>query len=172
LATAWLQYSTGMGIRGGTLLDGWRGALLRDWTISSQITAGSGMPLTPIYPSLVGPTAFSGNLRPDYTGVPLYAAPAGLALNPASFAAPRAGSWGNAGRNTITGPGQFSWNSSLSRSFGLRGRGKVDLSVEAANLINHVTFTRWDTTLTSATFGLPIAANAMRALTAHLRMSF
>ena len=29
------QYSTGVGRAGGTLLQGWKGALLKDWTISN-----------------------------------------------------------------------------------------------------------------------------------------
>jgi len=33
------------------LLNGWRGALYKEWTFSSQISAGSGFPLTPVYPS-------------------------------------------------------------------------------------------------------------------------
>ncbi|MBV8895921.1 MAG: TonB-dependent receptor, partial [Acidobacteriaceae bacterium] len=48
LLTAKLQYTTGMGTGGGTLLEGWRGALFKEWTVQMQITAGSGFPETPI----------------------------------------------------------------------------------------------------------------------------
>src|SRR5205807_1825914 len=44
LNVSW-QYSTGVGKWGGTLLDGWRGALVKDWTLTSSIIAGSGFPL-------------------------------------------------------------------------------------------------------------------------------
>ena len=37
-----MQYTTGMGFGGGTLLSGWRGALFKEWTVATQITAGSG----------------------------------------------------------------------------------------------------------------------------------
>src|SRR5690349_24265552 len=58
--------------------------------------------------STVPGTGVTGNLRPDVTGAPLDAAPSGLFLNPAAFRIPPQGQWGNAGRNSITGPSQFS----------------------------------------------------------------
>src|SRR6266550_3480777 len=36
----------------------------------------------------LGYTYFPGSIRPDYTGASIYAAPAGLFLNPAAFKAP------------------------------------------------------------------------------------
>jgi hypothetical protein len=40
------------------------------------------------------------------------------------------------------------------------------------NVLNHVTYTSWDTVLGSAQFGLPTAANAMRSMQATLRFRF
>ena len=62
------QYTTGMGIGGGTLMSGWRGALFKDWTVATQINAGSGLPLTPVYLAAVRGTGVTGSIRPDYTG--------------------------------------------------------------------------------------------------------
>lgn len=166
------QYTTGMGMGGGGLMRGWRGRFFKEWTVSNQITIGSGLPLTPNYLSAVNGTGVTGPLRPDYTGAPLYHAPAGLFLNPAAYAAPAPGHWGNAGRDSITGPGQFTMNSSLGRTFRLRDRLNVDLRFDAANALNHVTFTSWYTTITSAQFGLPVAANAMRSVQTTLRVRF
>jgi hypothetical protein len=62
-----LQYTTGMGIGGGTLVSGWRGALLKEWTFDTQITAGSGLPLTPVYIAAVrarGSPEASGRITP------------------------------------------------------------------------------------------------------------
>jgi hypothetical protein len=103
-ATVQVQYTTGIGVRGGTLLRGWKGAAYKGWTIIANITAGSGMPLTPVYIAAVRNTGVTGSLRPDYTGAPVYAAPTGRFLNPAAYAAAAAGLWGDAGRNSITGP--------------------------------------------------------------------
>jgi hypothetical protein len=172
LLNAQLQYTTGMGSAGGTLLTGWKGTLLKEWTFLTQITAGSGLPLTPVYPAAVNGTGVTGTIRPDYTGASLYAAPAGLSLNPAAYAAPSVGQWGNAGRNSITGPAQFSLNASLGRTFRLSDRFNLDLRVDASNAFNHVTFTSWNTTVTSAQFGLPTTANAMRSVQTTLRVRF
>ena len=94
LASLQMQYSTGMGLRGGTLLGGWRGGLFKDWTFATQITAGSGLAQTPIYLAPVEGTGVTGTIRPDYTGASLYAAPGGLYLNPAAYAAAAAGPMG------------------------------------------------------------------------------
>ena len=37
-----------VGVRGGTLMSGWRGAIFKGWTFVTQVTAGSGLPETPI----------------------------------------------------------------------------------------------------------------------------
>ena len=34
-----MQYSTGMGTTGGTLVNGWKGALLKDWNFSANLNA-------------------------------------------------------------------------------------------------------------------------------------
>jgi hypothetical protein len=166
-ATAQVQYTTGIGVGGGTLLRGWEGAAFKGWTFIANITAGSGMPLTPVYVAAVRNTGVTGSIRPDYTGAPVYAAPAGRFLNPAAYAAAAAGLWGNAGRNSITGPDQFALNASMGRSFG-----DVDLRFDSTNALNHVTFPSWNTSVNSAQFGLPNAANAMRSVQATLRWRF
>jgi hypothetical protein len=166
------QYITGVGVRGGALLGGWKGLLFKEWTIASQLNVGSGLPQTPVYFGVVAGTGVTGNLRPDVTGVAVTAAPSGLFLNPAAFRVPAAGQWGNAGRNSITGPSQFSLNGSLQRSFRWRDRYNIDLRVDANNVLNHVTFKRWNTTITSAQFGLPSSVDAMRVVQTTLRLRF
>jgi trimeric autotransporter adhesin len=166
------QYTTGMGVAGGMLSKGWRGVLFKEWTISSDISAGSGLPLTPVYPSAVIGTGVTGPLRPDYTGADICAAPPGLHLNPSAYAAPASGHWGNAGRNSIPGPRQFTMNASLNRTFRTSDRTSLDLRVEANNALNHVTFPSWNTTMGSAQFGLPLTANSMRNVQTTIRWKF
>ena len=166
------QYTTGMGLAGGTLLGGWKGALVKDWTFATQISAGSGLPQTPVYFSPVEGTGVTGTIRPDYTGAPLYAPPEGFFLNPAAYTAPQPGRWGNAGRNSITGPARFTLNASLARTFRLNDRFNLDLRLDSTNALNHVNFTAWNTTVNGAQFGLPAAANAMRSMQTTLRVRF
>ena len=145
---------------------------MKEWTFATLITAGTGLPLNPVYLAAVPGTGVTGTIRPDYTGAPLYAGPAGLALNPAAYTLPAAGQWGNAGRNTITGPAEFSLNGSMGRTFRLRDRLNLDLRLDATNALNHVTYTSWNTIVNNAQFGLPVAANAMRSIQTTLRLRF
>jgi hypothetical protein len=152
-------------------MSGWKGTLFKEWAVLTQITVGSGMPETPIYLAAVPGTGVTGSIRPDATGAALYTAPAGLFLNPAAYAAPSAGQWGNAGRDSIIGPSQFSLNTSLGRTFRF-DRYNLDVRIDSTNFLNRPTFTSWDTTTNSTQFGLPSAANAMRSMQATLRFRF
>lgn len=172
LLTAQLQYTTGMGLGGGTLISGWRGTLLKGWTFLTQISAGSGLPETPIFLAAVPGTGVTGSIRPDVTGASVHDAPSGLFLNPAAYTAPAPGQWGNAGRNSITGPAMFTWNGSIGRAFLLDGRYNLDFRLEANNFLNHVTFTNWNTIINSPLFGLPAAANPMRQMLLNASLRF
>jgi Carboxypeptidase regulatory-like domain len=172
LLNAQVQYTTGMGVGGGTLVSGWRGTLFKEWTFLTEVSVGSGLPETPVYLAPVPGTGITGSIRPEYTGAPLYAPPPGLDLNPAAYTAPLAGQWGNAGRYSIIGPAQFSLDASIGRTFQLRGQYNLDVRLDSTNALNHVTFTSWNTTINGTQFGLPAAANAMRSVQATLRLRF
>ncbi len=168
LLTLVTQYSSGVGVRGGALLRGWMGAAFKGWTLISQINTGSGLPASPNYGVAVVGTGVTGSIRPDTTGISVRAAPPGRHLNPAAFAAPQAGQWGTAGRNSIVGPAQFSMNASLGRTFAEN----LDLRFDSTNALNHVTYPSWNTVVSNSQFGLPSTANAMRSLQATLRWRF
>ena len=171
------QYSTGMGLGGKTLMSGWKGRLYKEWTILSTVTYGTGLPQTPLYLAAVPGTGFTGTIRPDTTGAPIYAAPPGLFLNPAAYAPPVSGQWGTAGRDSITGPAQLSLNSSMSRSFHLRDRYSLDLTIAANNVLNHVSYSSWNAVIPqfvdNPEFGTAIInSNSMRKITTTLRLRF
>jgi hypothetical protein len=167
-----VQYTSGEGLGGRTLMTGWPGRLFKEWTVLSKIVVGTGLPETPVYLQAVPETGFTGTIRPDPTGSPIYTSGAGPHLNVAAYAAPLPGQWGTAGRNSITGPNQFSLNSSLARTFRPNTRFYLDARVDATNLLNHGVFTGWNTTINSTQFGLPVAANPMRSLEISLRLRF
>ncbi|MEN6532287.1 MAG: carboxypeptidase regulatory-like domain-containing protein [Bryobacteraceae bacterium] len=169
LLTVQTQFITGLETLGGMLLRGWRSAALRGWTISSNLTLGSGLPLTPVYSSVVQGTGVVGSIRPNYTGALLYDAPAGLHLNPLALTAPAGGEWGNAGRNSITGPSQFAFSASIGRSFYDE---RFEVRADADNVLNHVVYKKWNTSITSTQFGLPTAADSMRNLRLTMRVRF
>jgi hypothetical protein len=172
LLTFTMQYTSGEGIRGNALLSGWRGTLLKEWTFAPQLTYGSGLPETPVYLTNVAGTGITGTIRPNYTGVAVNAAPAGLFLNPAAYSAPAPGQWGDAGRDSIIGPAQFSLNASIGRTFRLGSRLDGTWRMDAFNVLNTVTYTSYNTTVTSPLFGLPSQANTMRKLQMSFRVRF
>ena len=166
------QYTSGMGMGGRTLMSGWSGRILKEWTLSGALKVGSGLPETPTYEATVPGTALSGSLRPNLTGASLDNATSGYHLNASAYSAPTSGAWGTAGRNSITGPNQFSLNGALARTFRVHGTWNLDVRADAVNLLNHVTYTAWNATTNSTTFGLPSSANAMRSLQITGRMRF
>jgi len=196
LLNATIQYTSGVGIGGGSLMTGWRGRVLKDWTALGTFVVGSGLPETPVYLAATPGTGFTGDLRPDRTtqGLKLYALSSGPHLNAGAYAAPEAGVFGDAGRDSIEGPSQFTFNASLQRTFRLPRKFYLDVRLDGTNVLNHVTFTSWNTTLnpaqcslttpatcsgttpalatTSPLFGLPSSANAMRSIQLTGRLRF
>jgi len=169
---ATFEYTTGAGILGGTLIDGVKGALFKDWTLSSQLTTGSGTPLTPVFFSPVGRTGITGSLRPSLTGVSPDPIKDGSYANADAFAVPAAGEWGNAPRNSITGPSQFSMNASVARTFRVGERINMDFRIDATNVLNRVTFNNVYTQINGSEFGQPNSTNNMRRLRTLVRFRF
>ena len=163
------QYTTGMGKGGGTLLSGWRGRVYKEWTIQTVITSGTGLPETPLYTQEVV-AGYNSFVRPNVTGAPEYNA-AGF-INPAAFTAPGAGQFGDARRNSITGPHQFSMNAIMNRTFRLTAKLNLDGQISATNVLNHVTYTSFVNNINSTSFGVPTVANGMRDVLTALRLRF
>ncbi len=169
LLTFNMQYTSGVGVKGGALLSGWRGLVLKRWTILSSIDYGSGKPETPVYQSaILQGTAINGPIRPEYTGQDVYNAPVGRFLNPSAYMAPLPGQWGNAGRDSITGPSLFTLNASMQRTF----EDNLDLRLDATNALNHVSFPSYIVNASSRQFGLAGQPSGMRSVVLTLRWRF
>jgi hypothetical protein len=171
LLTASVDYTTGSGIAGGTLLDGWTGRLVKDWTLTARLSTGSGLPVTPVYFAPVAGTGVIGSLRPDLAGT-VSDAPDGFYANRDAYAAPAPGQWGSAPRNSITSPRTFSLDASVARTFRLNNRLSLDWRIDATNVLNRVTYAGINALITSPQFGLPNRANEMRKIRTSLRMRF
>jgi hypothetical protein len=171
LFSASFEYTSGSGVRGGTLLEGWRGRLVKDWTFVANLSTGSGRPLSPVYFAPIGGTGIIGTLRPDLTGAPSDSGHGSYA-SAAAYAAPAPGQWGNAPRNSITGPSTFTLNAAISRTFRLNSRVNFDWRIDAANVLNRVTYASVNTLITSPEFGLPNRTNDMRTLRSSIRVRF
>ena len=169
---ATFEYTTGAGVLGGTLLDGMKGRLLKDWTFTSQITTGSGLPITPTYFSPLRGTGIIGGTRPSLTGEPLKPSDGDGYANPAAFTVPAPGEWGTSPRNALNGPAQFSMNASVARTFRVGERINMDWRIDATNVLNRVTFAGVNTLITSPQFGLANRSNDMRRLRTSFRFRF
>jgi trimeric autotransporter adhesin len=146
---------------------------LKDWTLSTSMTLETGTPLTARVlgnQSDIAGTGTIGSGRADATGLPIETS-SGF-FNLAAFTTPPSGQFGNAGRNTIPGPGLFSMNLSLQRTITLHERTRLQIRVDATNVTNHVNITSFGTVVNSITYGVPLAAGGMRTLSATLRLNF
>lgn len=153
---------------------GWAGRLLRNWSLSGGVTAETGTPLTARVLSntvQLAQTNGTGSVRADATGA---AVDAGSGyFNLAAFTLPPAGQFGNAGRNTIPGPGLVSLNAAFGRSFQFGDtRRRLEFRVEANNVLNQVNITNINSVVGSLNYGLPVSASGMRTMDAVMRFRF
>jgi hypothetical protein len=149
------------------------GRLLKDWQLSGGITAQTGNPLTARVLGNTAQLAQTGGIgsgRAEATGESIESSTGFFNLD--AFTVPPTGSYGDAGRNTIPGPGTFSVNAAFARSFTLAERKRLEFRVEANNVLNHVNYTNFYTVVNAVNYGLPSAAGAMRTLNAVVRFRF
>jgi hypothetical protein len=122
--------------------------LLGGWQISGAVFLRTGTPFSVMRTNDIAGVGDGGFGQPvDLVGDPLgnanqkFSAGAGNDNNfwfdPAAFANPAAGAFGNAPRNLIYNPGQQQWDIALFKNFGLGGPRKVQFRAEFFNFINH-----------------------------------
>ncbi|HEY1216075.1 MAG TPA: TonB-dependent receptor, partial [Bryobacteraceae bacterium] len=117
-------------------------AIFGGWSTAAIVTAHSGLPVNVTLSRSAAdtPYGYSVNERPDLVpGVPLEP-PSGRTpaqwINPAAFAVPTKGTFGNAGRDIARGPDFFQIDASLSKQIAIRERASVEFRGEAFNLLN------------------------------------
>ena len=127
-------------------LQGWQGALVSGWSLSSIVTLQTGFPLTPqlsYNPSNDGDTRNPVRpfINPNFTGS-LVLGKAGQWFNPNAFLAPptNSGFFGNAGRDIIPGPGLGTWDFSVLKATAIRERVQLQFRAEIFNLLNRANF--------------------------------
>ncbi len=153
--------------------DRWQGRLLKDWQVSGSITAQTGNPLTARVlgnATELAQTNGAGSDRAEATGAPIESGAGFFNLN--AFTMPATGTYGDAGRNTIPGPGLFNLNAAFGRSFTFSERRRIEFRVESNNVLNHVNYTSFYTIVNSINYGLPSAAASMRTIDAVVRFRF
>ena len=163
------------------LSSGVAAAVLGGWRVSSFLTVMSGLPL---YFS----ASSASLLAPGNTQTPDLVAPVhilhGVGLgNPwfttSSFAAPAANTFGNVGRNFLTGPNFFNLDASIAKSIRFTERFNLELRLEAFGVTNTPQFffgtgngTVAGVTLGSSSFGQITSATGGRQLELGAKLTF
>ena len=93
-------------------------------------------------------------------------------FNTAAFVANTRGAFGNSGRNNLEGPGAFTLDAALMRSFRVIERQTLVARVEAFNLLNHPVFNNPRNSITDANFGKILGAGDPRILQFALKYVF
>jgi hypothetical protein len=132
---------------------GWSGKVIRGWELSTTGSFQSGSPFQPV---LSTDNSGSGefNDRPNLVGDPTGPQTISQWSNPAAFALPAKGTFGNAGRNILTGPGFANFDLGLFKNtyFGKEDRYRAQLRAEFFNLPNHPNFATPVRSFPGATF--------------------
>jgi hypothetical protein len=88
-----------------------------------------------------------------------------------AYSAPLAGTQGNAGRNTLRGPGTQTVNLSFSKRFPINAT-RIEFRAEIFNLFNHNNFGNPDTNISNSTVGTITTADDGRSLQLGLRLAW
>jgi Carboxypeptidase regulatory-like domain/TonB dependent receptor len=167
-----VSYTYDLPFRGHWLLSGWQTNGV--WSVQS------GRPFTvALLPdfdnSNTGRSAlgFGANDRPNVAGSPQLNDPTEQRwFNTSAFVIPPSGSFGNAGRNVVEGPGQAVVNASLLKTTQVTERLGVQFRAEAFNLFNRVNYDQPDNYIGSPTFGAILSAGSPRRVQLGLKLIF
>jgi len=159
---------------------GFLSSFLSGWQTFGIVTIQSGRPFTVALLSEIDNSGtgrsilgFGANDRPNVVGNPNLAnRSAGQWFNQSAFAFPAPGTFGNAGRNTLEGPGYASVNASLVKNSRLSESVNLQFRAEAFNLFNHPNFNLPDNFLGSPTFGQITSARDPRHLQFGVKLLF
>lgn len=138
------------------------------WTASAIVAAQTGFPFSPqlgYNPTGNGDTRnpVRPDWNPDFSGN-LYPRTPSQYFNPAAFLPPAAGTYGNVGRNSLTGPGLTDLDFSAIRNGHLTERLGLQFRAEFFNILNHTNFlTPNEVVYTSATSGISPTAGLVTA---------
>ncbi len=93
-------------------------------------------------------------------------------FNPAAYALPAIGSFGNSGRNPMIGPGNYNLDSSLFKSIPIREHVRLQFRAEFFNTLNNPNFSNPVANIGTGTVGTILSASAPRILQFALRLTF
>jgi len=160
--------------------DGLEAKLVNGWETFGILTLQSGRPFTIALLSEIDNSGtglsilgFGNNDRPNLIGNPELSDPTtDRWFNTAAFAFAAPGTFGNAGRNILDGPGYQSFNAAVVKNTHFSERVSLQFRAEAFNFFNHPNFNLPDNFLGSPTFGRITSARDPRHLQFGLKLLF
>jgi hypothetical protein len=171
-----LTYELPFGSGKRWLESGAAGSLLGNWVINGNIQLASGTPFTARILGNVGDLArgTNGTLRANYNGQSIAVSDPTVQqyFNTSAFTIPAPGTFGDAGRNTIIGPGTASLNLGVTRNINLAQSRSLSLQIMANNVLNTVQFATIDSAVNSPTFGQVLSTRPMRRVQILTRFRF
>jgi hypothetical protein len=158
----------------------WTAKVIGGWETHGIVTLQSGRPFTVALLSEIDNSGtgrsilgFGANDRPNLVGNPELSNPGTSQwFNTAAFAFPAPGTFGNAGRNILDGPGFQNMNAALVKNTHLSESVRIQFRAEAFNLFNHPNFNLPDNFLGSPTFGRITSARDPRHIQFGLKLLF
>ncbi len=137
--------------------------ILGGWTLAGIAFARTGLPLNITLTRKASdlPDGNTSGQRPNLVpGVPIYPANQTIDnwLNPAAFAVPAKGTWGNLGRFIARGPGNYEIDGSLTKTFKLSEKFGLNFRAAAFNLFNHPMYSNPGASLGAFSGGKPSAS--------------
>ena len=122
------------------------------WQTSATIVWQSGNPFTPVMANNTTYAQDGDQFANVVSGVGWYAGghqigPNGSWFNVNAFGPPTPGTYGDAGRDSLRGPGLSDINFSLAKTFDIWEKTKFELRVAANNVLNHPSFGLPDTSI-------------------------
>jgi len=153
---------------------------LGGWQSFGVLTVQTGQPFTvALLPDNdnsntgISQLGFGANDRPNIAGNPTIVSPTPQEwFNTAAFATPPYGSFGNAGRNILSGPGLQAVNVSIVKNIVVSERLNIQLRTEFFNALNHANFNLPDNFLGSPTFGQVVSAQDPRRIQFAVKLMF
>jgi hypothetical protein len=148
---------------------------LGGWQLAAIGTMESGLATNVTLGGTYGNNGIPGSTnRPNVVGALTYPGTIAEWFNTSIFAAPAPGTWGDAGKMLLRGPGRDNWNISLSKRFTFSESGQRDLEFrfESFNTFNHTQFNGVDTTMSDGNFGQVTSVWDPRVLQLALKLHF
>jgi hypothetical protein len=144
--------------------------VLGGWQMNGILFTQSGLWFSPV---LQTSTTNGTSSRPNVIGPVVYPKTLLHWFSPSAYATPAPYTYGNAGRNSIVGPGRTNYDASLFKNFTIHEQMMFQFRFEAFNAFNHPQFNYPNSTVGNAQVGqiTSVVGNA-RNLQASLRFQF